>query len=253
MFKALVDRIAELGRQAADPRVIDSGDPRKARVAYGGEVVTWDCEPPLRNHTVYDLDSLIAWAVPREDDPQIRVPTVWHSPGGVVVLLDDEDRRDRVTFPLTLTRAALAIRALRAEERKAWQQRELIRFLRIELGLPPAIIAPWRRLDWDSSQKTASIAEHGRDRMGRDVSAAVVGAVDLPEVIAVPLVLYEQSGEQEVYQVLLAVEIAAIEQRIYLAPQPLALENAILAHQQTIQARLVGSLGEAARVYFGSP
>jgi len=256
LLKELLDRVAELAQQADKPSCLESVDPRKKLIRYAGKTESLAIAPPLRNHQAADLASLIAWAqwIDGRNEKE-GVACVWHSPGGVVLVMDDEDRRDTVTFPLTLTRAARAIQALGAEDgsRKAWQQRELIRFLRIDLSLPPAIVAPWRKLDWDYSAKTSGLAEHGRDRMGRDVAAAVVGAVDLPEVIAVPVILYEQAGEQETYQVLLSVELAAMEQRIYLAPQPLALENAILAHQQTIGARLLEALGDGARVYFGRP
>lgn len=228
--------------------------PGNGKTAYlwdGNNITPVAIAPPLRAHKVYRLDDLIAAASRAWATPNAR-PVVWHSENGVVLIYDDEDRRDRLVFPLTFSEPWLTLKGLE-EKRSAVSQRELIRMLRIVFLADQAVVNVFRRLEWDSGTRgTAEIAK-GRDRLGAEIRAEVTGAADLPDDIVVDAPVYRERGRDATYSVRLVLDYDVANQRIEIAPMVGELDRIITIAQQAIRDELVAALGAEFPIYYGTP
>lgn len=247
MTKEALGLLIETSQAAKTPTEIEVGDVRKKYMLDNGEVVTVDVPPTPRQSEVCSLADVIALAT----SPVATNPTVWHSDTGVVLVLDDDDRHDRVVFRLTHPRAFSTLKGLDTEP-KWLDQRSFVKLLRHELGLPQTTVAPFRRLNWSSQSTARADVEHTTDRLGRDIQAQVTGASELPEELLITISLYEQLGERTPATIRTAIDFDAGGERLTLAPLPGEMEQAIDAHQRHIQERLREEL-EDVRIYYGTP
>lgn len=244
--KATLELIQQTACKAQDAQVLDlREDGRRAWVRIGATLQAITLEPPCRRHQVHRLADLIEYAkreaVARAAVPTLGRPVAWHGEAGVVLVLDDQDRRDTVTFPLTFSRQFLTLKRLEAEP-KAMRQDAFIRLLRLDLGVDKILVNLFRKLDWQNGSRTNSEIRHGADRLGREIQAEVQGIGELPEEIAVQVPVYDQPDERAEYRIDLAVEIDAANQLLQLVPLPGALLNAVACHQASIRQRLLTEL-----------
>jgi hypothetical protein len=92
---------------------------------------------------------------------------------------------------------------------------------------------------------------HGRDRLGKEITAQATGTVDLPETIPVCVPIFEQMGERCPYTVVCRVEIDAAANRVGLIPDPLELRGFEDAQLFGICRRLREGLSSQVPVYLG--
>lgn len=232
-------------------------DPSKQAVHYlvGDKQITVPLGPAPRDHRVYSLDDLIAFV--RDHSGSDWITSTWHSRIGVVAVLDDDQRRDYCTLPLTCSVPFEQLRWL--DEDVRWlDQRAFVRLLHFALGIDRTFVAPFRRLDW--SQQTTGVGEvvHGRDRLGSEISAAVTGAAELPEDLMVRVPVYRESGETDCSIVRCAIMTDPSRRLLNLRPLPGEVDAAIDQHQQSIHERLLaGFTNEESEictlVYYGRP
>jgi hypothetical protein len=227
-------------------RLDTSPDGRVAIYDEGGTISEVPIPPPERNHRVRSLADLIAFAA------ECSAAIVWHDRGSVVLILDDRDRRDRVTFELTRFETFVLLSAQTGADHQAvHDQRGFVRLLR-DLGADSAVIAPFRRLDWQASVRVTG--EHGQtaDRLGREIQGSISGT-DLPEDLIIMTPVYAQAGETELQSVRCRIDCQVLEQRLALRPLPGEIDAAYERAQDSIRERLRKGLGDDARIYYGSP
>ena len=224
------------------------GDGRKAIVQIGGELREFDFPPDCRAHVVDTLEDLIAFAT-REDSAQGAM--VWYGVSAVVLILDDSDRRDRVTLPLEFSREFAALAKLEKEP-VLFDQRGFVRFLRVTMGAAEPVIAPWRRLDWKTTIDAAGEASHVKDRLGREVTAQVQGTAALPDSILFSVPVYRTPGERQTHEVKCFVELDCANARIGLVPAPSELDLIQERALADIRRRLDEGLNDTP-VYRGRP
>ena len=244
-LKEALELIQETAQQAQAAQLIDIADVRMAHYQIGSEVKDFEIPPMPRDHAVNSLQDMIAYVA------ENKSAVVWHGTDGVIAILDDLDRRDRVTFALAFSQRMETLRKL-AKEKPTFDQTKFIRLLRIDLGLDnTAVVAKFRKLDWENGDKARGDVKHGDARLSREVIAKVEGIDQLPEEIRVPVPVYRQAGEREEYEVLCAVEIDARNQTFQLLPLPDEIERVIDLHQADIRSRLDADL--TCPVYYGRP
>jgi len=243
MLKELLETIQETAVNAAGPQPFLTGDPRRLAYALDGKAFDRVIPPPVRSHAVNTLADLIAYAqrtqeigaCSAEDDSG---PVVWHDHGQVVLVLDDDDRRDTVTLDLTYSRPWSQLAAL-GDTREMLTQEELIRLLRVELGLDNAgVLGQFRKLDWRTGAGESVDIQASKQSLGRTIEAAVQGVEKLPDKVSVLVPIYETAGETASYAVDLIVEVDARNQRFLLVPTPGMLRGRLDQHQADIHARL---------------
>jgi hypothetical protein len=208
--------------------------------------------PDPRKHQVNSLADLIDYANLAVEEGHKSV--IWHDQNGVVLVIDDDDRRDKVTFSLQPSPKFLILQKLE-EEKPEFQQRDLIKLLRLELNIDSATIAIFRKLDWSSSTNASGTFDRGKESLGRSVESKVVGSQEIPDVIVIPIPLYTNLHEDQLYSIRCLVEFNAQAGRIQIVPQPDELQYTLHIHQMDIRKRLEAGLeGEKpAPVFYGQP
>jgi len=242
-------------------------DSRAAYLRLEDRYESIDVPPPLRNHFVCSLDDLVEYAKPlagarltgpdAADEPQGRLPelagtgpVIWHSPQAVILILDDADRRDRVTFGLTFSQPFILLVGI-AQNPAPMSQREFVRMLKISLRVPEPLVGPWRALNWSVISEAMGEVTAGVDRMGKQVNARVAGTSALPNDLTVHVSVYNEPGERRQYPIQCDIEMDPASQRLLLIPQEGELQDAIQLSQADIRDRIIGRL--ACPVFFGSP
>jgi len=248
--KETLELIQDTARKAASPQVVADIDPRMVHLAIDGTLHAINVPSPVREHRVYSLDDLVNYA---SNCPN---GSIWHSRSGVCLLIEDYDRRDRVTFAL---HASEQYDSIVAAADKPLNQADLVKLLRLKLDLPD-LAAQFRRLDWAKSDGGRAEIQHGKESLGREILAEIQGVDQLPEEFRVEIPLYQEQGERDqVYLIRIAIDIDTVNRLFLLAPFPGELESAADHHQADIDRRLREGLGEGLggpdgiEIYYGDP
>jgi hypothetical protein len=274
LTKDALQLLIQTGQEARSARIFkDLATSREQTVYVGDELLAVAIPPADRGHAVFLLDDLIAYAqrllgrptkqhkalpAPKGEAPPAATvtapanPVIWYSAAGVVLIIDDADRRDRVIFRLSFS-PQFALLQTFEHEMRPMDQRTFIRTLRFALGLAQPLVNPFRRLDWSQTVQAVGEILATRDRLGRQVEAAVTGAIDLPEEMTVPVPVYEQAGQRGVWPIQCVVETDCAAQRLALIPLPGEIEATIDRTQAEIGKQLEAALGGACPIYYGQP
>jgi len=248
MTQEALKLLLETGQQAKAVELVGL-DPRGDHAHYrvGGELKRIDLHPSPREHTVCSLEDLCAFA---EDHSGNQA--VWHHSVAVTLVLDDDERRDRVVFPLSFSEPFEALRHLDAPCVDWMDQRAFIRLLDLTLGVDNALIAPFRRLDWKTQIEAMGEITHDRDRLGKEVNATVSGTAALPTDLVAIVPVYREADERQVYDIRCRIETYPQQERLALKPIPGEIDDTIHRAQASIHQRLVAHLGTDAKIYYGA-
>lgn len=244
MIAEAMEKFREFLNKANDVKLLSTTpDGRTELWQVKGTIQEIIIPPAARSHTVESLDDVIRFASLHSAEI-----SVWHDTKAVIVLLDDADRRERVTFPLRLSPEILALMKWAG---KSLGQVEFVKLLSLNLRADEAVVAPFRNLAWRESA-------HGTvepDRLGADVEATVQSqaAAGLPGEFTIRLPLYLNLGERVAYDVACEVDIDKQNKTLALCPLPGAVENAFDRSQLSIHERLVEGLAKEGNAYYGSP
>jgi hypothetical protein len=240
--------------------VVDHPDQRLKLLVQSGKHEKVIVPPPFRRHSVATLADLIAYANHEQesravDDPEQEAPTartvVWHSADKVVLVLDDEDRRDTVTFPLLLSDAWKMLLQLETQP-EPMTQRTFITLLRRYLGCGPGTTQQFRKLNFHSKSDAVAETMRTRESLGNSVEAEVIGTSELPDDLIVEVPIYASQGERQAYPVRLLLDYDVQTQRIAAVPEADLLDTLVDRHQSDIHDRLRSELIDVP-VYYGSP
>ena len=228
-------------------------DGRTKFVRIGDGIHEIAIKPQPRKHKSLSLDALIGFVknLSCVSDPENAV--VWHGDDKIVLVPDNEDRRDNVTMSLTHTKRFLLLKQL--EIHKEWHdQLMFVRMLRLDFGLDNiGVVAKFRRLAWADGSKTTGEFVHGADKMGRQINSQVENAADIPDELNVTIPVYEEFPK-ETLAVRCAVEIDSRNQQLQIVPMPGELKRVLTATQEMIHETLVHELADGGTaIYYGTP
>lgn len=248
--KEALEYLISTGQKAREVRFVGlTPDGRHARFDVAGELKEVIEPPPVRAHRVYSLADLINYVIDTASDHET---VIWYSRQAVILMLDDADRRDRVTFDLRLSEIFHHLVQLHEDlDPGSLDQRGFVRLLR-NLGIEAALIAPFRRLDWTTHMASVGETMPGRDRLGKDVQANVAGISDLPEDLIVSTPVYREIGERELVHVRCRIETFPLEQRLQIRPFPGEIDLAFEQAMGSISERLREGLDNQS-IYYGMP
>jgi len=249
MLKEALALIQDTAQKARGVRRLGpTADGRIERFDVDGKVVPFDIPPANRAHCVYSLADLIDCV------EGATTPVVWYSATEVVLIVEDSDRRDRITFELTLSEQVTALDRLRDSaggQLPAFSQRELLHFLRFSLDVPAETVNLFRKLNWADSTRAASNLGKGQESLGLEIEAECSGTDELPDELTVHIPVYREFGEREPWPVRLLIEIDTNSKTFRVRPAPGDLDTAIQRAQQSIGERLGGALECPA--FYGTP
>lgn len=211
--------------------------------------------PKHRNHTVSDLDSLLELA-----DRCTGKGVLWHSEEAVVLVFDDEIRRDAATLPLKFSTAYKALRDLGYGT--VLTQKDFIRLLKVTLAdcVPPDLLPSVRTLNFSKSESGNSDLQHGKSSLGRAVESSITGATAIPESFQVGTNVYANVLQDLTVSVRVAIDIDMEEHYFRLSVMGDDLTTTMLETQDQLSETLVGPGGSdpqaessGRRVLFGKP
>ena len=236
----------------SEPKVLNvGGDGRTAHVGYAGTIQSLTVPPKPRESKVDSVSDLCAAALSYGEKDRL---SVWIAGESVVLISDDDDRRDRVTLPLRRTAQWKKIRDLPGNP--VVDQSAFIQLLRVDLpgvvgreGLLPTV----RALKFKQSAEGTASIQHGNESLGRVIENQVTGAGDIPEQIEVLVPLYDNPGEAgKTQSVTLDVDIVAAKEHFRLRPLPHTVEAAQNAALESIREEITQEL-KGVRVFYGTP
>jgi len=247
--KETLELIQKTAVGAAGVTVVEiPGDSRNVLLSGPDGYAKHELPPSDRNHTVASLDALIA-AAKRYG----QAGTLWHGTNSVVLLVDDGDRRDRVTLPLQQSEHFARIGALG----RPLDQRAIIRLLRVDLSgaVSPDLVTQFRKLDFKRRNDGSSVVNHGKESLGRAVEAEVMGVSELPERIFAAIQVYRTPGVEWSQQIALILDVNPTTEEFFLCPEPDALHRAVAEVQARIGESLVKAVGQEGgpSVFYGQP
>lgn len=181
------------------------GNAREAFFVHNGTATPIGLPPALRQHEVCELDELCRYVKDRiatpGDDPKSIV--VWHGRDEVVVILDDADRRDRVTLGLAKTNAWEWVEAC-DHTRPRLDAKEFLTLLKTTLDecVDPAALHDWqvalRNVRLTRKVASEQTTERGLEKLGREIQNECAGADAVPQVLMVSAAVYRNCGEVDV-------------------------------------------------------
>jgi hypothetical protein len=247
----LKDAIEFISEQAVEAKKVDriEGGGRNKTRYFGKDnaIITVEHDPPARNHTVFDLDSL-ATNLTKENS------SVWHSGNQVVAILDDRDeshRDDRVTWPIKVSAKYTALTSQAATPRAhADFVRWIVQNLRDEFDASaPGLLGTIRSLNFKSVDAADGSIQQGRESMGREIQNEITGASDLPETIIIKVKRWADMDYFAEIECLLVLDVQ--DRKLSLRPLADQLESAENKAQAWLHDLLTS--GTDAAVYYGTP
>jgi len=227
-------------------------DRRSVRYRVGDEIRDLPEDPPPRRHEVGSLDDLIRFALDHAVEGTTQA--IWHQAVGVMLVLDDAERLDLCAFRLSWSPAFAALLDLDCDPPRCYSQRDFIRLLDVTLGVDPAIVARFRKLDWSTMIAAQGEIAKGRDRMGKEVNSSVAGTDDLPDDLMLHVPVYREPGERETHAVRCRIETWPQNSTLSLIPLAGECDLAIEWAQGSIRERLVATFDDdSVRIYHGKP
>lgn len=257
MLVEFLNRVVELADERRTPQVLRP--PQEPEHVYllanpDGGVERRRAEAAPRKHLAGSLGALADMAQGMGD----TCTAAWYNRHEVSVVLDDTDRRDVVSLPLTLSHPLRKLSSLEANRTLWWAQKDFINLLRIDLagclGAAGNLLAVVRQLKFRQLAQSAGDLQHGKASLGKAIEAELTGAGSLPEqvVLHVPVFLNLVLPTQPV---LCALDIDPANEKLALIPLPGALEQALRGGESDIAEKLALHLADTDQksvpVYYG--
>lgn len=271
MLQELFSAIGKQAVEAAGKRIFTC--PAEPEHVYfdlaDGKLSRREAAPRPRGHVAASLEVITDFArrfcvSPDESEPAVTsegkptgVPTIWYSRAGIVCLLDDFERRDRVTMPLALSKQ-MEILFQMENRRTGVKQPEFIRQLRIDfadaLGKADGIVDLVRRVKFRVNSEAEVETRHVKTSVGRTLNAEITGAGQLPEEITLEPRIFASGFPIIRGRIVCALEVDPQLEQFYLTPTAGQMEQAMADAEDAIEGRIGELLGSIeVPVYYGVP
>jgi len=251
--------LTDLGNLAAGPQSLNlHGDRHNSRIwdpeSHSLQVVPHD--PPPRKHNAETIHALTAFALAyREslDETNQAAAVCWLTPTKAEIILDNLDHReDSIAFELPIASQFATLRNLE-ESQPTFEPKTLARLIRLSLGLPDhPLINQIARVDWETSRRTQSVVERGKESLGSEINAKVSTTEEIPQEVRLTVPVYEDHLAPE-QTIRCLVEIDAGAGQIGIIPPPGECRRAQDAALAFINGSLSNTLEDQITVYRGTP
>ena len=252
MLREALQFLTDLGQKAKQPTILQiPGQDDVVYVAHNNELTHYDVPAEHRDHDVALLESLFSLALKFNGE---GAPCFWVSHEKVVLVIDDEIRRDFATFHVLHSEPFKWLAEGGDDE---MQHRELIRVLRVLfrgcLDAHPGLLEVIRNMKFRNSSDGLSEIAVGKESMGRSIESAVSfsGAAPPDEIILrVPLSV--NMGEEFTATIVCHLDIDTQQAKFSLRPMPGEIDREVGIYLDGIDSRLQEAAGSIP-VYFGTP
>ncbi len=262
MLKDALDTLIFLSQKAAEPKPVESKNPRvTAWLTHDGNITEMPLPVPPRKHKVESLEDLIALAVRfdktaaiKPDNP-LPSPVVWYNAERVVLVIDDDGHRLE-TATLELVKSDQFKSVERLASGPWYIQKDFVRVLKIALigALPPeALLNVVRRVKFENGTVVHGEIKKNRESMGKEIVAAVSAEGEIPDVVTLSVPVYKTFGLRDLYPVRCTVECDPMEGKFRLMPYPDEIEAVSYLALAKIEAALEADLPQSVPHYLGAP
>lgn len=249
MLKSLFEAICQKQLEAVKPLAIEVADPFAKYFFHDGKFARVEVPPAARKHTVFTLDDLIA-SVKHHNDV-LQIGSVWHDRTKVVFVIDDRDRRETVTLPLTTSEHWEILSKLPP----ALTQRDFVRLLRHELAgcVPETLLPAIAKIEVATSSGQRNEINPGRERGSREFAVDLANSGEIPEHFYCQVSVYATAGLRQPRRIKMSLDYSLPPAQVtfQVAPLPDEMEIAM----QDAEAELHKLLSESVTcpVFNGSP
>lgn len=255
-----IDNLKTMAVEATELQKIETKDPRRLTfvVPKDGSVKVFELPPPPRAHRVHTLSDLIKFsnaAASHHVSP--AAPVVWHEHGGVLLTLNDGDRRDTVSLNLIQGRQFTVIKGLVSAE--GLNQGQLVKLLKRDLRDTVVeqsagdLITKLAEIRFRSTDDLAGNVQRRRESIDANVVHELANVEAIPETVVLSVPVYDNPDlrESTVVTIGMSLDIDLEDRHFVFKPLPGELENAVHAAQHVVRERLEKELADGTPVYYG--
>jgi hypothetical protein len=210
---------------------------KKAIIDAAGKLTWIDLEPICRQHTIVTLDECIEFINSKGGETTV----VWFDRTGVVVVLDDNTRRDIATMKFTLTPEIVKLAEIEKSKQR-FNQRDFRRLLRIDLGncRMDDVLLNWvSSVKFNTSASQGGVIKQGKESLGSDIDDAAISDLgECPEEIGLQVRVFDDHRLKDKCGVKCAVEVFLREAEFTLTPMPLEIHTAIEMELDVVAEKL---------------
>ncbi len=195
------------------------GDEHSVLIAQGGKHEIHELPPGRRRHLLTSIDDVLlavkTWGA---------ASSVWVSLNAVIVCLEDQDRRDIATMPMSPSAQFASLECLPAR----LQQAGIIRWLKVNMAgaVRDDLVPTFRKIDFKRKNDGTKSIDHGSESLGYQVEASVKGANDIPEFISATIHVHQDKTLSKPRTIRLSLDIDVNHEQFELTPLPDELEIA---------------------------
>jgi hypothetical protein len=251
MLKEALDKLQDTAVKAAGVEIKEiPGDERTVLVCSEGKPQERPVPPPLRYHSVLGLNDIVDAAGKWGADKGV----LWHNERDIILVVNDEDRREYVSMDLRMTEHFRTLAKLETTG-KSIDQRAMVNLLRHDLlgVLPETLLPIVRKLKVATGAGTESELQPGRERGTDEFKRELAGAADLPEVVNAVCSVYSAPGLQAKRTIRLSLAFDVTAMTFTLLPLPDEMNAAVQNAQLELHAQLVEALPADYPVFYGTP
>lgn len=252
MLKEFIELIQATAVKAAGPQIVKC-DPYSpsAFIDNEGDISINAGLPIPRNHKALDLGAIAEFA------KRFKSAVVWYNRSAVTAIIDDADRRDKVT--LTMTYSDELLKLMELQKSRPWlDQRSVLTLLRTvftpaALPMHTNLIGDLRVVKFEANQAANTDIGRGKSSVGKSAMASVEGWDKLPEVVMLTVPVFSNAFIRQRTSVNCALEVNEQEQRFQLFPLPGEVEKAIATIEDDLGDTIREMSPESTPVYYGEP
>ncbi len=233
-----IDRISEMAKESVKSSVLNiTGDKNGSYylVKPDGTAERKLVDAPWHRESLATPEELAKFIMAAEGHDHAQL---FYDESSVVYLFDKEDRRDRASCALKPSDQYLWLKA-QVTNPAQFRQPAFVRLVRITLAgcFPdPNFLNLVRNLKFSSGAEAAGNIQHGKESIGRSITAAVMGEAAMPEDVTLLIPIFNNFGER--LPVRCALELFPHEQSFSLTPYPQELSLAMDRTMQSLEAIL---------------
>jgi hypothetical protein len=251
MLKEALEFLSQQARDGKKVQILKpEAEPKHvyAIVQEDGSAEWRDAQPQPRAHVAASIQPVIDFASKADD------AAVWYSRAGVVALIDNDTRRDRVTLPLSLSPQMVKLLELERASH-SFPQPAFVKLLRTTfadcLSTAGNLLDIIRTVKFINNDGGTAVVQQGKTSIGRQIQQEVTGAGALPDYVTLTVPTFAGAFLFR-GPVRCALEVNTGDQTFQLLPLPGELEANQAGAEAAIGEVLRAGLGDVP-AYYGRP
>jgi len=246
LFEMFTAQAVKAAREVYTP----AQEPPHVYILNGVKIVA---DPRSRSHKVTSLETFAELTSKGKD------PVAWVDRAGVVLVFDDQTRRDEARFAFTVSPQLALVMAMEADAGKRnHTQKQLISTLRVMFAdcmpLCPSLVESLRNVKVTQGSVTDSNVQNRGISVGRKIQSEVQGVIALPDdfTLTIPLYCGEMASLRYDIRFTLDIDASTDPAKFIITPIAGDVENALQKAEVATFSRMAELLS-ATPVYLGKP